>query len=451
MAQMIPGIIVRIQDDAGIIAPPLYARYPVIIGEGDPWRLVSDVETVRSTGSVDDLVHSTDIHEIVSVGDLPGIVNYVKNVDYQLFGTGRISWISPNRPNLGDSYFITFTDTRAASAYEPTLYFDENLVFADHGWKTRTNGNINDVSVGASQSFLNGAKGVITAQLDLTSAVDPDAPTVIELEAAFTAVITKLEEITEAKLFLVGMSSGVLSTVTAANILFNHAVLASQPARKQERTVIMAMPMNTTYQDYAAIAAAYAHERMMVPAIPTSLKVTGFTADYDDRYYNAGLAGKLCSVDIGRTIHDEIIAGVTIADNFTLNTQNYLVQHSVSPVKAKGGIVRNIMANTTNGTSALTEDLGVQDVKDYVRNYWRVGLWNIYKNAPITSSLIGAVTGSSNRILDYLKGKSIISDAQNVTCTQDKAEPRKLLLSASIQPAYGMAYMDVTFTFVLTF
>jgi hypothetical protein len=47
--------------------------------------------------------------------------------------------------------------------------------------------------------------------------------------------------------------------------------------------------------------------------------------------------------------------------------------------------------------------------------------------------------------------QAIVSDYQNISVSQDETEPRKVLVTGSIQPAYGMQWMDVTFTFVLSF
>lgn len=453
MAFRIPGIVVRVVNDAGVIAPPVFARYPVIIGEGDPYRLIENQLMNRTVGSVDPIPAVTTVNEIVTVGDLPGITNYTDAADYTLSSGNRISWLpGGSSPTLGDDYYISFTETRPSSAYTPTLYLDENLIYADHGSGVRTNGDTNDVSVGGSLALNAGAFGVIIAQLDLSAATDPDSPSNAELEAAFIATRTKLEQITDAKLFLVPMSSGTINTTSAAAIFFNHAVILSQPEYKQERTVIMALPKSTSYTTAATTAQSYAHERMVVPVVKDStIYVTGYSGSYDMRYYNASLAGLLCSVGIGRTISDEAIPNVTFDNNYTIKELNYLVQRGVSPGKISGDIARNVMAITTDTTSALTEDLGVQDVKDYVKAYWRLALWNVFRNQPVNDRLVSTITAASEGILKDLQAKEIVSDYRSISAAQDTTEPRKINVYGKIQPAYGLQWMDVTFVFVLTF
>jgi len=452
LALKLPGITVRILNATGIIAPPVYERYPVIIGQGDPYRIIRNQRVVRSSGSVDNLVSPTTINEIVGVGDLPGINNYIPTTDYVKGPGNNISWAPGwSEPTLGDSFYVTFTETRAASAFTPILYFDENLIYEDHGEKTRTNGAINDVAVGGFEALNAGSKGVIIAHLNLNSAVDPDSPTNQELENAFIAMRDELNKITDYKLFLVPMSSGTIFSTTAAAIFFNHAVLCSQPEKKQERTCIAALEKDTGYAAAATFALTYSHERMVVPYAYDSISIpTGFTTEYDMRFANAALAGKLCSVGIGIEIADEITPNFTIKDNHTPEEFTYLVQRGVSPFKMRGDVVRIIMAITTDTTSALTESLGVQDVKDYVKKYWREGLWKVYKNKPITPALIQQIKASSENILGYLQSESIISDWQNITATQDTVEPRQVNVTGRIKPAFGLTWMDVTFTFVLS-
>jgi hypothetical protein len=452
MAERIPGIIVRVVNDTGIIAAPVFQRYPVYIGEGDPYRLVTDYKITRGSGSSDHIPTITSVQDIVSIGDLPGIAKYVSATDYNL-SAGHVSWVpAGDSPTPGDNYYITFTETRPASAFNPMLYFNENLIYSDHGNGLRTNGAINDVSVAGALGLNAGARGVIVAQLDLSAAVDPDSPTNAELETAFIAMRDKLEKITDYKLFLVPMSSGTLNTTSAANIFFNHAVLCSQPENKQERTCIAALPLGTAYTGAATFAQSYAHERMVVPyTFDATCTVTGYSGSQDTRFYNAALAGKLCSVGIGRTIHDEIIPNVSMGDNLTPGELQFLVQRGVSATKVAGEVLHNVMANTTDTTNALTEDLGVQDVKDYVKKYWREGLWAAFRNAPITTTLPSEIEMASRGILDRLLGQSIVAEYKNISAAQDNAEPRKIIITGKIKPAYGLAWMDVTFTFVLSF
>jgi len=452
MAFRPPGAVVDIVNDTGTIAPPLFERYGVIIGVGDAYRIVRNQRVVRSAGSVDNLQSVSTINEISSVGDLPGISNYASS-NYTLVAGNRISWSgAASSPTIGDSYYVTFTETRPASAYVPRLYFDENLIYQDHGEGLMTSGAINDVSVGGSLALNAGGKGVIVAQLDLSGATSPNNPTNNELETAFIATRNLLNQITDYKLFLVPMSSGTLNTTSAANIFFNHAVLASEPENKQERTVIAALATGTSYTAAATFAQSYAHERMVVPMVPNAtVGVTGYSGSYDMRFYNAALSGLLTSGPIGQTFSDSIVPNISFSTNFTPAELQYMVARGVSPAKVRGEVVRNVMSITTDTTDARTESLGVQDIADYVKKYWRESVYAIYRNKRINQNLIVQIRGSSVNILESLIRDEIISDYRAITVAQDTTEPRKVNISGKIQPAYSLQWMDVNFVFVLTF
>ena len=451
MAERVPGIIVRIVNDTGIVAPPRFQRYPIYIGCGDPYNLVSNAKLTRGGGASDLLPSVNTVESIVSVGDLPGIAKYVDAVDYILSAGNHIQWLGGTAPTVGHQYYCTYTETRSASAYQPMLYFDDNLVYLDHGGKIRIDGSVNDISMGSFLGFSSGAKGVMVLQLNEATWVDKYNPTVTELETAFLDAVEILETIIGYKLFLVGMSSGTLLTVPAGQILFNHAVLASEPENKQERTVIMPMPKNTSYTDYAAEAQAFRHNRMCIPAIPSTLQITGVTGSFDDRYYCAGLAGLLCSGAIGDTFSGEIVAGVVFNDNFRPGELDFLVQNGVSPAQSQASVVRNVMAITTDTTNALTEDLGVQDCSDYTKKYIREGLQVLYKNIPINSTMLGNVNGSLISILENLCSTNVLSKFDpNCSVTQDIVEPRKLKVTGRAMPAFREQWMDISFTFVLS-
>ena len=460
----LPGVVVRVINDTGIVAPPAYERYPVIIGAGDPFKLLLTQPIVRGAGVADALPTITNVDQIIGVYR-SGNYNYEYALwagEYALTGN-TIDWTgAADEPTLAETYYVTYTESRAASAYLPTLYFDGNLIYSDHGSGTRldTPGTINDVVAGAILALGAGARGVIVLQLDYSAAIDPYNPTVGEEQNAYLAAIEQLETITDFKLFLVPMSSRMLTSTTAANLLFSHACIASLPENKQERTVVASQASGTAYTDAATYAQAYSHERMVCPfpyagqsqavaveGLSTAIQAT----TYDSRFYSAAVAGRLCAADIGINISDEIIAGVNTLGNYKPAVLTYLIQRGVGPSKTRGGVTRNVYIGTTDTTNALTEDLGVQDTKDYVKKYWREGLWPLFRNKPINSALLASINSASVGILDSLRDRQIIDQYANVNVRQDSMEPRKVYITGKIKPAFSLQFIDVTFTFVLSF
>jgi hypothetical protein len=461
----LPGVIVRVINDTGIVAPPAYERYPVIVGGGDPFKEILTQPIVRGAGVADNLPTLTNVNQIIGAYK-PGNYNYEYALwvgNYSLV-SDTIDWTGTtpgtDAPELNETYYVTYTEARAASAYDPLLYFDGNLIYEDHGRANTLDNTLNDATIGGILALGAGARGVIVLQLDYSSAVDPYNPTPTEEQNAYLAAIEKLETITDFKLFLVPMSTRMLTSTTAASLLFSHACLASLPENKQERTVVASLPAGTDYADAATYAQAFSHERMVVPfPYQGYSKITGvegltatqLTTSYDARYYSAAVAGKLCSADIGINISDEIISGVNATGNYKPAVLTYLVQRGVGPAKLRGTTTRNVYIGTSDTTNALTEDLGVQDTKDYVKKYWREGLWPLFRNKPINDALLASIKSASTGILDSLKERNIVDAYANVSVRQDSLEPRKVYITGKIKPAFSLQFIDVTFTFVLSF
>ena len=451
MADRLPGVIVRIQSDIGMYVPQVYERFPVIIGQGETEILIENEAVVHlGAGSADPLAQ-TPVERIISVGDIPNQAKYISPTDYSLVGN-TIDWTgSGDEPSSGAIFYVTYTKQLAAAAYKATLYFDQNLVYAEHGNRTRVDGSINPVVVGADLAFLSGALGVIVMQLDLRTAADPANPTGAEIETAYTTadgVVEQLEKITDFKLFLVPMDNGLLDTQYANDILFNHAVVCSLPENKQERTVIAAIEYAYTDSQFKTLALNYANERMVIPAAPMGgVTVTGFTGTRSQCYLNAGFAGLLCSRGIGRAVTDAVIRNVALIDDWTPRQMRSMVKVGITPFNTRDSLTRAVFPLTTDVTNAVTEDLAVQDIADYTRRTWREILQRKFIGIPIVKATAQVLVGASRAILDDMILNGIISEYANITAIQDSGDPRLIRIYGKVKPAFPLQFLDVTFVF----
>ena len=437
MAERVPGIIVRIVPDTGIVAPPLFQRYPLIIGSGDIELPVYDEAVTRAAYGALDALSKTGVLRIVQIGDIPGSAKYDEGVDYVLSGN-EVEWLGVAEPAAGAIYYVTYTYSLPTTAFTPTLYFDENLMYADHGQKTKVAGGINPLTVAADISFRAGARGVLVAQLN-----PADGNTVQQ----YDAVIAKLEKITGMKLFLVPLDVDPQIN----DDVFNHCVISSLATRKQERTMFVASAKNTSYAQFQALPGIYRNGRAVVPICYNGeVSISGFTGTYDQVYIGAAIAGALCAADIGAGISDTPLSGFGCVGDFTPAQYDILVQSGGSPVSSGGGVPRIVMAITTDTSNAINEDLGVQDIADYTKKYWRESLWNIYKNARITPTFGSSLVSTSKTMLERLLSDQIIAGYKDITATPDIVEPRKFNMTGKIKPTFSFQWMDVTFIFVAT-
>jgi len=452
MADRLPGVIVKITAETGVVVPRTYERFPVIIGQGETELLIENEAVLHTGVGSADVLQRTPVHRVISIGDIPNQSKYTSPHDYSLVGN-TIDWsASGDEPSSGSIYYVSYTTEVPATAYTPTLYFDENLIFPTHGNRVRVDGSINPVVVGSNLAFLSGALGVIVAQLDLRSAVDPAHPTGQEIEDAYTdattGIIEKLEKITDFKLFLVPLDAGLLGTQYANDLLFNHAVVASLPENKQERTVIAAVETGTTAAQFEALAQNYANERMVVPAAPNGeVSVSGFSGTYDQTYLSAGFAGLLCSRGIGRAVTDQVVRNVGLVDDFTPRQMRDFVRVGVSPFTTRDTLTRAVFPITTDTTNSVVEDLAVQDIADYTRRTWREVLQRNFIGIPITASTPQVLEAASRTILDDMISNGILADYEDIRAVQDASEPRLIEIYGRVKPAFPLQFIDVNFVF----
>ena len=108
------------------------------------------------------------------------------------------------------------------------------------------------------------------------------------------------------------------------------------------------------------------------------------------------------------------------------------------------------MAITSDTSSPINEDLGVQDIGDYVQKYWQESLWNVYKNAHITPNFAASLVSTSTTMLERLISDTVIFGYKDITAAPDQVEPRKFIMRGRIKPSFTFQWMDVYFTFVAT-
>ena len=437
MAERVPGIIVKIVPDTGIVAPPLFERYPLIIGSGETELPVYDEAVTRAAYGELDALSKTGVNRVIQIGDIPGSSKYEEGVDFVLTGD-EIDWTPGGiEPAAGAIYYVTYTyDLPLATAFEPTLYFDENMLYADHGQKTLVAGGINPLTVAADISLQAGAKGVVVAQLN------PADGTLVQ---QYDAVIEKLEKIVGMKLFIVPLD---VNSQVNSNI-FNHCVVSSVASRKQERTMFVASAKGTSYTTFRNLPALYRNGRAVVPLCYNGeITISGFTGTYDQVYIGAAIAGLLCSVEIGAGVSDSPLPGFQCVGDYTPVQYDILVQAGGSPVSSGGGIPRLVMAITTDTSNAINEDLGVQDIADYTKKYWRERLWEIYKNARITANFGSSLVSTSRTMLERLLSDNVIAGYKDISAVPDSVEPRKWKMYGKIKPMFTFQWMDVEFVFV---
>lgn len=495
----LPGIIVTIVPDVGLIAPFGFERFPAVIGFGDIEVITqrSLAVTRNPSGDTDQL--SDLLVSLFQIGLAPGITQFrpspatvpdfeiVELTDDDGNPVSGIRWLpGGTAPRTGKTYYISYTTEMPSSAFTPVLYLDEGLMLRERGRESIFSDSslINPVVAAARLAIKNGAEGVILTQLDYraensvlvpeaTSAwQDPLDPTGAELDEAYDVAVQQIDKVEEFKLWLVPLDpvrlpedldpSGRREMGESNNSRwFVHASLASSPVEARERTLLGNVPQGTILDALRNTASAFADtgggERFVVPGAkgeggikPSTVSITVFSRSNDlvcVSFLNAAMAGLFSASEIGAPNNSAPISGVRMLADWTVNEAKLLRGSGVIPFKTRSDLTTLLIPITCDTTSAFTEDLSIQDTADYMRAFIRIRLFGIYRNTKITAQTESAVAASLASLLDGLISDNIIVDFSDIVATQRKDEPRLIEVRGRVKPAFPLRWLDVELEF----
>lgn len=495
----LPGIIVTIVPDVGLIAPFGFERFPAIIGWGDIEIVTQRSLAVTRSSSGDTDILGDLVVSLFQIGLAPGITQFHPSPDstpdFQLVTTSdtdgnpvsAIQWLGGgSSPKTGKTYYISYTTEMPSSAFTPVLYLDEGLMTRERGKESIFSDSalINPLVAAARLAFKNGAEGVLVCQLDYraessvlvpeaTSAwEDPLNPQGSELDQAYDVAVQQLDKVEEFKLWLVPLDpvrlpeeldpTGRREMGEANNSRwFVHASLASSPAEGRERTLLGNVPQGSILDALLNTASAFAAtgggERFVVTGAkgegginPSTVAVTIFSRSNDlvnVSFLNAAMAGLFSASGIGDPNNSAPVSGVRLLADWTVNEAKLLRGGGVIPFKTRSDLTTMLIPITCDTTSAFTEDLSVQDTADYMRAFIRIRLFGIYRNTKITAQTESAVAASLASLLDGLIADDIIVDFSDIVATQRKDEPRLIEVSGRVKPAFPLRWLDVELEF----
>lgn len=429
---------------------------------------------VHTGGSVIDLLANSPVETLVRVGSSPGSSNFTNGVDYQKdIGETGVEWgLGGTEPSAGDYYYVSYTyRPEAATHYEPKLYQSETTMFQERGGYSLTaTGLYNRIVAGSHLAFLQNPNGVYVGQYDPYGNYAPqaapggwankDAPTATEMQVSLEALINGLEEIEDTKLYLIPMHppAELHGTSTANAYLFAHAKTMSAPEYGQERTLIANLDQAADKASGIASARAAALSYSDVRAIQTApTKWTGSglgTTEYDNSIFNAAFGGALCAISVGQSMTDQLITGVVTPIKYNKPQKLSLIGRGVAPGVMDGDLCRMLFALTTNTSSAIDEEIMVQEEADFIRFFLRQQLRlkylrsQSYADAAVARRCgVGAVG-----ILDTLKKDpyNVVEAHKDITGELDSTEPRKIRISGKVKPKFSLVWIDVDLVLTTT-
>lgn len=443
-----PGVYARFLEKGYIAVLPGMVRIPAFIGEGQHTKQIHAEAVVRTGATTDTLSHS-DIVSIDRVGDTPLSTNYEEGVDWDLVeDANQIQWLNyptfgiGEAPDIGATYYVTYTYTKSESDYKAKLFFSLEDVEAEYGAVIEEGEVANTLTLAAQIAFENGATAIMCVQ----KAEDE----------GWTEPLARLEN--QDCDIIVPIYTSELSDL--ANVKA-HVVDQSLELNKHERIAFVGAPVDSeisyffsTGSERGGLVQQMSHKRVVVfapdGAVKTLRDADGnvITPALDGSYLAAAAAGKLCSPSYPWS---EPLTRKSISGFDSLNTayneseKNALGARGCCVIHAVGGDVRIRDGITSDVTSVNSQEISVVSLIDYCMEAMRSGLDN-HIGTVITGAKPAEVEATAKSILAKLIDNRIINAYNELSAKVDGTDPRRINVIFNIYPVYPLKWIRVSFS-----
>jgi len=125
-------------------------------------------------------------------------------------------------------------------------------------------------------------------------------------------------------------------------------------------------------------------------------------------------------------------------------TMDMVANSGVTVIEDTNPVLRVRHCLTTDMTSALTRELSILTIRDYVQQAMRFALEQ-YIGQKYLSKLNNDIAITANAIMQQLVQREIIVAATSATVQTDRADPTMALVEISYAPVFPLNYIKVTF------
>lgn len=395
-----------------------YTVTPTFTAESTPMRGIPGIRV--------QVANTTD----VGVGDTATINTYNK---------------SGNEPNIGDFYYVTFTEAKQFDSDGLTkakLYTQEKNVLADTGDLDVQN----KLGLAAHLAFLNGAQIVALLQIQKTSGAD-DAPS-----SRYIAGIDYFNEPMEG-----GVRPTVMEPVTTStsvlSYLKNSNTIQSGIRYANEHYSYFGFANNTSPETAQVYARSMNSERM-IGVYPDGGVITltdelGVSVEYlvGGEMLAAAIAGRDTSpaFDVAEPLTRKPVVGFTrlyrrmdsVTSAQTANAGLTLLEEQPAEIQIK-------FALTTDVSSVLTRTPSIIRTKDFIQRGARAIL-DPYIGAKLLTQRISEIEQTLKSYLSALQQAQIITAYTGVKAEQDENDPTIVNVVAYYSPVFPLLWIVITF------
>lgn len=361
----------------------------------------------------------------IAIGDTAVIKTYNMNSD--------------DEPDVGDVYYVTFDKAKIDFTTKYVTSFPE---------VTRLFGPLaqnNPIVIAADLCFQNGAQALALKQVP--KAPGSDTANFDSFRAAIDEFDEPLENSTRPSLVQV-----VSTDAQVINYLKSSNQQQTSIRLKNERISYFGYRLGTTPESASSFAKAIRSE-LMVPVYPDGAVITVPDSNGNDQdiqvggeYIACALAGQDTSParDVATPLTNINIVGIRrLARALNLAKANQVAQSGVTVLENKAGVIKVLMALTSDMSSALTRDPRVVEVKHFVQKGVR-NTTDPFIGKKMINGLTNDIEKSLNSYFSSLKLLNIIGDFQGIRAVVDGSDPTVINVVAFYRPIFGLNWITVT-------
>lgn len=448
-----PGVYLEVKNNQRYVnSSTIPALIPIIMGSGAS-KLVKTVSIKRALSGQDDILPSTDVLSIKSVGYSSTVNKWVATTDYTFVAdSNKITWVADKGPTPGTNYYITYVAAVESTQFEPRLCASVNDVVSFFGpdiQEAESNTPVCPVSLAAQLALREGVASVYVVQ------VEPNVSgtvTSVEYQAALDKYVRFMKDVWR-----------IIPVDTSAEInavIDQHISTYSSPQEKLERTTILATPYSgelTSFSDatngvlkkVGDYTTALADSRISVvyPDRASVALSNGKVVDVDGAYLAAAFAGAEAAQPAQQSRTRMTLKSIYKLKgvSMTRTEKNRLADMGVLILEqADAGlpvVVRHQL--TTDMSSVQTREMSIIAVSDLSAKFLRgiceqyIGKYNI------TPEVITRISATLKAGMSQLTKLKIINKGNIGKLLQDADNPDTLAIEASILPPYPCNYIDI--------
>lgn len=375
-----------------------------------------------------------------------GIPNIRFNVDttvgVALADTALIKTFNMNydeEPGVGDVYYVTFDKVKTDFSTKYVTTFPQ---------VTRLFGPLaqnNPIVIAADIAFKNGAQALALKQVVKAPGSN---------DASVSSYIAAIDEFDEP---LSNSTRPCILQVVSTNQQVQNYLKSSNAQQssirfKNERTSYVGFPLGTTPE--AAIGYAKAVKSELITAVyPDGAVITVPDENGNDQDIQVGgeyLACALAGADVSPSrdvatplTNIDLVGILRLARSQTLASASQVAQAGVTVLENKFGVIKVMMALTTDLSSPLTRDPRVISVKHFVQQGVRKTC-DVFIGKKMINGLTNDIEKSMNSYFSSLKLLNLIGAFQGIKASVDADDPTIINIAVYYRPIFGLNWITVT-------